>query len=674
MSRRPMGFARPFAFVALFLSGLLSFQSIRAQRNDSPAEWRYTGGSPYSLRYSPLDQITKDNVKDLEILWKWNTVELDVQKSGPAFRVSRNENTPLMANGVLYTETGLGFVAAIDPGTGQTRWVYDPQSYKPGKPNNGGVLSRSFSYWSDGKIERVLIGTHDDYLVSLDARTGKPDAAFGTDGRVDATVGIRDVQRSINLSLRGPWLAGNVVVVGSSISDATRDTRKNPPGYVNAFDVRTGKHLWAFHTVPKPGEFGYDTWLNGSAEYNGNTNVWGGMAYDPELDYAYLAVSTPSGDYYGVDRHGDNLFAESIVCVEAKTGKRVWHFQAVHHGLWDYDFPTNPILGDITVNGRRIKAVIQVSKQAFTYVFDRKTGQPVWPIEERPVPQTTVAGERTSPTQPFPTKPPPFDVQGTVEENLIDFTPELKKRAVEQLKTFVTGPLFTPPSEQGTLQLPGTLGGANWGGAAFDPDTGILYVPSRTTPSLNRVTPRVPGGGRGDAAGQVGAAGGPVAAGGAASRMMIDGLPLFKPPYARLTAIDLNKGEHLWTTAVGEGPRNHPLLKDLKLSPLGDAMDGIGVLLTKNVVFVTTWRRQRGTGAALVPSWEPYGDPNALRKVLYAFDKRTGALLREFDMDGYSAAPPMSYMHGGKQYLVMAVGANEESAMVAFGLPGTRRR
>jgi quinoprotein glucose dehydrogenase len=498
-----------------------------------------------------------------------------------------------------------------------------------------------------------------------------------------------------------------------------------PPGYVNAFDVRTGKHLWTFHTVPKAGEFGYDSWLNGSAEFNGNTNVWGGMAYDPELDYVYMAVSTPTSDYYGVDRHGDNLFAESLVCVEAKTGKRVWHFQAVHHGLWDYDFPTNPILGDITVNGRRIRAVIQVSKQAFTYVFDRKTGQPVWPIEERPVPQSTVAGERTSPTQPIPSKPPAFDLQGSLEANLIDFTPELRQRGLEQLKTFVAGPLYMPPSEQGTLQLPGNLGGANWGGAAFDPETGILYVPSRTTPTIARATPRAPGAapgatpasppasgaerggqagrgsapqaapagrglgasdhddaqtGRGGTPGQgnapPGGRGGGPGAGAAnpANRMTVDGLPLFKPPYARLTAIDLNKGDHLWTTAVGEGPRNHPLLKDLKLPPLGDAMDGIGVLLTKNVVFVTTWRRQRGTGAALVPSWEPYGDPNALRKVLYAFDKRTGALLREFEMDGYSAAPPMSYMHGGKQYLVMAVGANEEAAMVAFGLPGARRR
>jgi quinoprotein glucose dehydrogenase len=647
--------------VLLVSAAVVAFSgsSTQAQRELAGGEWRAFAGTTLGLKYSPLDQITRDNVKDLQVVWKWSSVEVDLQKSSPILSVSRNENTPLMANGVLYTVTGLGLVVALDPGTGQTRWVYDPESYKAGKPNNGGFLSRSFGYWTDGKAERLLVGTHDAYLISIDTRTGKPDPAFGTNGRADLTGGIRDVQRSTNLSARGPLVAGNVAVVGSSISDGIRN-KEAPPGYVKAFDVRTGKLLWEFHTVPKPGEFGYDTWLEGSAEYSGNANVWAAMAYDPDLDYLYLSVSTPSSDYYGGQRPGDNLFGESIVCLQAKTGKRVWHFQAVHHGLWDYDFPTNAILGDITVDGRRIKALVQVSKQAFTYVLDRVTGQPVWPIEERPVPKSTVPGERTSPTQPFPTRPPPFDVQGTTDENLIDFTPELRKRAVEQLQQFVRGPLFTPPSEQGTLVLPGTLGGANWGGAAFDPETGILYVPSRTTPNVMKMTAadpkttnlryRMSGAGMN------------------ASNLTIDGLPLFKPPYARLTAIDLNKGEHLWTAAVGNGPRNHPLLKDLNLPPLGDFVDGIGVLGTKNVIFVSTWRRQRGDGRPLVPTWQPWGDPDAGRKVLFAFDKRTGALLRAFDIDGFAAAPPMTYLYRGKQYLVMSVGGNEDAALVAFGL------
>jgi quinoprotein glucose dehydrogenase len=641
---------------------------LEAQRDRRTGEWTAYAGSPLAQKYSPLDQITRDNVKDLQLLWKWSSVEVSLQKSSPALRVSRNENTPLMANGVLYTVTGLGLIAALDPATGEARWIHDTEGHKPGKPNNGGFISRNFGYWTDGRAERILVGTHDGYLVSVEAKTGKPDAAFGTDGRVDITVGIRDVQRSINMSARGPTIAGDIAIVGSSISDGFRNPRQMPPGYVKAFDVRTGKELWTFHTVPRAGEFGYDTWLDGSAEYNGNTNVWAPVAYDPELDYVYLPVSTPTSDYYGADRKGDNLFAESLVCVEAKSGKRVWHFQAVHHGLWDYDFPTHPVLGDITVNGRRIKAVVQVSKQGFAYVFDRKSGQPVWPIEERPVPQSTVVGEQTSRTQPFPTRPPAFDLQGSLEENLLDFTPELKQRGMVQLKNFTSGPLYTPPSEKGTLALPGTLGGANWGGAAFDPESGILYVPSRTTPSILRAIPRNPDGSPVQSQSGLG----PATVQNAPSSLLIEGLPLFKPPYARITAIDLNKGERLWTSAVGNGPRDHPLLKGLNLPPLGDAMDGISTLVTKNVLFVTTWRRQRADGRPLVPTWAPHGDPDAGRKVLYAFDKHTGAMLRAFDMDGLSAAAPMSYMHNGKQFLVMAVGANEEAALVAFGLPGSR--
>jgi len=649
---------------ALAVMGALS---LRAQRDGG--EWRAHGGTPLALRYSPLDQITADNVKDLQLAWKWPSAEIEIQKLGPATRVSRNENTPLMANGTLYTVTGLGLVAALDPGTGQQRWVFDPQAYKPGRPNNGGFLSRHFGYFSDGTIERVLVGTHDGYVISLDAKTGKPDPAFGTDGRVDGVAGIRDVQRSTNLSLRGPTIAGTVAVVGSSIADGGRNAKMSPPGDVKAFDVRTGKALWTFHTVPRAGEVGYETWLNGSAEYNGNTNVWAPMAYDPELDYLYMPVSTPSNDYWGADRPGDNLFAESLVCVEAKTGKRVWHFQAVHHGLWDYDFPTNPALGEITVDGRRIKAVIQVSKQGFTYVFDRKTGQPVWPIEERPVPQSTVPGEKSAPTQPFPTKPPAFDLQGAVEENLMDFTPELRARAVEQLRKAGPGgygPLYQPPTAAGTLALPGTLGGANWGGAAFDPETGVLYVPSRMTPSVLRALPMGAGGAAMAQAREAGTGGAPA---NLQSLMYLEGLPLFKPPYARLTALDLNRGEILWTSAVGNGPRDHPLIKDLKLPPLGDFMDGIGVMLTKHVVFVTTWRRQRSNQQPLQPAWAPYGDPDAHRKILYAFDKRSGALLREFDLDGRAAAPPMSYQHNGKQYVALNVGGNEEAALIALALP-----
>jgi quinoprotein glucose dehydrogenase len=412
-------------------------------------------------------------------------------------------------------------------------------------------------------------------------------------------------------------------------------------------------------TVPKKGETGYDTWLEGSAEYTGATNVWGGMSYDPELDYVYMATSTPNNDYYGGQRLGDNLFAETLVCVEARTGRRVWHFQAVHHGLWDYDFPTPPILGDITVGGRRIKAVIQVSKQAFTYVFDRKSGKPVWPIEERRVPQSTVPRERTAPTQPFPTRPPAFDLQGTTEDSLMNFTPELRKRALAVLQTYEYGPLFTPPSVKGTITLPGMFGGANWGGAAFDPETGMLYVPSRTDASVHRVTPSDPA--KSNTLFRSGGTGPGI------DKATVDGLPIFKPPYSRVTAIDLNRGTLAWTTPIGNGPRNHPLLRDLKLGPLGDSLYGASALVTKSLLFVTAMHRQYN-GDPIPPSWAQWGDADRAQRVLHVFDKRTGAVLRVVNMEGLTGAAPMTYMHDGRQYVVVATGAGESSELVAFAL------
>ena len=660
---------------ALFALTLLAFSSNSASMQTlqdlERGEWRADGGTPHGLRYSPLDQINKDNVDELSIVWRWASADLEVEKSSPIMETTRNENTPLMANGVLYTVTGLGLIAAVDAGTGQTRWVYDPESYKAGRPNAGGFLKRSQGYWTDGKVERLLVGTHDAYLLSIDVRTGKPDPAFGDGGRVDLTVGIRYAQRALTWSTRGPLVAGDIVVVGSNTGGGRRDYREAPPGHVRGYDVRTGRLVWTFHTIPEAGEFGYDTWLEGSAEYTGDTHAWATMSYDPELDYVYFTTSTPTSDWYGGHRPGNNLFGESLVCVEAKTGKRVWHFQAVHHGLWDYDFAANPILGDITVNGRRIQAVMQVSKQAFTYVFDRRTGEPVWPIEERPVPKGDVPGEWYAPTQPFPTKPPPFDLQGATEENLIDFTPELKNRAREQLQHYVHGPLYTPPSEKATVMLPGVLGGASWGSTAFDPETGVLYVPSRMTPSVVQLMPGDP-----EATNRRFTTGGMTNMMSGWSQwqnsqdLFIDGLPLFKPPYSRVTAFDMNRGEQLWVQPLGNGPRNHPLLKDLNLPPLGEISEGQSTLVTKTLLFTTVWRRVRiNSTAPLVPPWAPYGDPDAWRKILYVFDKQSGKLLREIEVPGHAAASPITYLHHGKQYLAMAVGGNEDAAVVALALP-----
>ncbi|MGE3511981.1 MAG: PQQ-binding-like beta-propeller repeat protein [Vicinamibacterales bacterium] len=641
------------AFAAALPALAVIAPHLHAQRGQGFGEWPVYFGQTQGTKYSPLAEIDRANVSRLAVAWRWPTADRQIQLSNPLYRASRNEETPLMVNGTIYTVTGLGIVAALNPATGATRWTYDPESYKAGVPNNGGFLQRGLAYWTDGVAERVLVGTADAYLISIDAQTGKPDLRFGAAGKADLTVGIRDAIRARNFTARRPLVAGNIIVVGSSITDHVFD-QEAPPGYVHAFDVRTGRRVWTFHTIPTPGEFGHDTWLENSAEYSGSTNVWSSGVYDPELDYVYLPTSTPTNNYYGGHRPGDNLFAESLICVEAKTGKRVWHFQAVHHGIWDYDFPSHPVLGDITVNGRRIKAVIQISKQAFTYVFDRRTGEPVWPIEERPVPASTVPGERTSPTQPYPTKPPPFDLQGSIEENLIDFTPDLRQRAIERLQSFAHGPLFTPlTTEKPNLLVPGIAGGANWGGAAFDPETGMFYVPSRNAPSVItlRQVDRKQGNMRFVRADL----------GTGAGMESIEGLSIFKPPYSRVTAFDLNAGEQRWMSAVGDGPRDHPLLKELRLPPLGDRLQGIGVLLTKTLLFVN-----------VIPVAAPAdASSTASRRLVYVYDKSTGEFIHALEIDAFSAATPMTYLYDGRQYLVVATGSGPGSELVAFALPPT---
>ena len=617
---------------------------VLAQKASTAGEWPVYYGDTYGTKYSPLDQINKANVKDLRIAWRAFTVDREVQQSNALWRAARNEETPLMVNGSLYTVSGVGLVAAIDPATGLTRWVYDPQSYKAGLPNNGGFIQRGLAYWTDGVQQRLFIGTADAYLLSIDATTGKPDLAFGAQGKADLTVGVHHAIRATNFTARRPTVGGDVVVVGNSIADYVMN-KEQPPGDIEAFDVRTGVRRWTFHPIPKPDEPGYETWLGNSAEFTGSGNMWGSAVYDPELDYFYLPTTTPTNNYYGGHRPGNNLFAESLVCVEAKTGKRIWHFQGIHHGIWDWDFPTHPNLGDITVNGRTRKVVMQVTKQGFTFVFDRRTGEPIWPIEERPVPTSTVPGEWTSPTQPFPTRPPAYELQGATEENLIDFTPELRRRARQELSRFEHGPLFTPPTVKPYIQVPSILGGANWGGAAFDPESGILYVPSRTDHSVfELVKPKD---------GNMRYVRGPFGSGG-----LIDGLSIFKPPYSRVTAIDVNRGEHVWMSPLGNGPRNHPLLKELNLPPLGDRMmAGISALVTKTLLVVS---------AAPIDTPDTVGKPKAL---LYVFDKHSGDLLRTVEIDSSSAAAPMTYVYRGKQYIVVATGRGPDSELIALALP-----
>jgi quinoprotein glucose dehydrogenase len=654
---------------ALVLVGAVPLVGQKLSNALQRGEWIDYAGDQNGLRYSPLSQITPSNVDKLHVVWRWKIADRDVQLTDPNLRASRYEDTPLVVNGLLYTVTPLGMIAALDPGTGQQQWLYDPKSYKEPKPHSIGWAVRGLTYWTDGKSERIFHGSSDGYLFSLDAKTGVPDPAFGETGRVDVGAGVPNMKRSVNFVVRRPLVAGNVVVVGTALLDAIPGKEADyPPGWVTAYDVHTGTHLWTFHIVPQKGEFGYETWLNNSADKQSNANAWGGMTYDPETDYVYFVTSSAGNDYNGVYRPGDNLFADSIVCVEAKTGKRVWHYQAIHHDLWDYDFVTVPALVDITLNGKRTKAVVGLNKPGLLYVLDRKTGRPIHPTPETKVdvgPQPN--GERPSPTQPNP--PPAFhlDHDGTNYEELLDFTPALKAQAIENMQSFEMGPVFSPGGAGKSLfYAPGSLGGANWGGMAFDPETGTMYVPTRTTMQVRTVP-----GATATASAGTGTAGthdAPAPPRNLNALLSIDGLPILKPPYARVTAVDLAKATKLWVTPIGNGPRNHPALKDLKLPPLGDAILGGAPLVTKTMLFVgVTYTFVNGLPQPT--AWEKFSDPDFKKNMMYAFDKKTGKVLCVFQADNLGAAAPMSYLYKGKQYLAVATGNGPDCELVAYALP-----
>ncbi len=565
-----------------------------------------------------------------------------------------------MIGGRVYVPTELSQVAALAAGSGEEIWVYDPKIYEHPRavfPNN---FTRGLEYWTDGVEERILIATPAKQLVSIDVATGRPDPAFGEDGIVDLSrdLGREDiVLRNINHAAPG-IVVGDVFILGSRIFDFPL-RNKNPPGHVRAYDVRTGELRWRFHTVPQEGEEFTETWENDSWKTMGNANVWASLTADDELGYVYLATSTPTSDYYGGDRHGDNVFAESLVCVDVATGKRVWHFQTVHHGIWDYDLASAPNLVDVVVGGRVRKAVAQVSKTAFAYVFDRVTGEPLWPIEERPVPLSTAPGEKLSATQPFPTKPPPFDRQGTRVEDLIDFTPELRREALEIAERFRLGPIFTPlivegeGGKQATLALPGAGGGANHPGASVDPVAGILYVQSKTAPS--GMVLQQPDPARTDWR----------YINGRASTAGPQGLPLLKPPYRRITAIDLKTGELAWQVPLGEGPTDHPAIRHLDLGPLGSrgssGVDEGGLLITRTLLIT------------YVPNWEHWDDRLPKGSILQAYDKATGALLAEVETDRTLHGVPITYLHRGRQYIaVPGGGVTEKAELMSFALPDAR--
>jgi quinoprotein glucose dehydrogenase len=643
-------------------NGTLAGQSGAAQ-----GEWPTYGGDLASTRYSPLDQITADNFSKLEVAWRFKT---DALGPRPEFNF---QSTPLMVGGVLFTTAGSRrAVVALDAATGEMLWMHSEHEGPRGDGAPRRLSGRGLAYWTDGKEARILYVTPGYRLIALDARTGALVPGFGTNGVVDLRL---DNDQDMDLVMAdiglhaAPVVARDVIVIGAAhlVSGSPR-SKTNAKGYVRGFDVRTGTRKWIFHTIPGPGEFGNDTWENDSWAYTGNAGVWAQMSIDEELGLVYLPVELPTGDTYGGHRPGAGLFGESLVAVDLQTGERKWHYQLVHHGLWDHDIPCAPILVDITVDGRAIKAVAQPVKQGFVYVFDRLTGEPVWPIEERPVPQGDVPGEWYSPTQPFPTKPPAYDRQGVSLDDLIDFTPELKAEAVKAVSRYKLGPLFTPPVASkwegplATLVLPNFNGGVNWPGGSFDPETKRLYMYSFTQIWALGVVPGDPT--RTDFNYVSGLARDPNAPpagrGGGGGGLTVQGLPIIKPPYGRITAMDLDKGEIVWQVAHGETPdniKNHPALKGLNIPRTGQPLGRIGTLVTKTLLiagepaFTTTANGQRGA-------------------MLRAYDKATGAEVGAVYMPAPQTGSPMTYMLNGRQYIVLAISGGAYSGeLLALRLP-----
>jgi quinoprotein glucose dehydrogenase len=647
---RPTGLAK--IGIALALAGMLAQANAQpipgalpeSAKALSQGEWPAYAGTYAAARYSPLTQIDRNNAKSLHIAWRWKSPDMAVKEATGVGPSVMNETTPLMIGGVLYTSTSLSQVAAIDAATGETKWVYDPKIYENGLgiPPNLGWLHRGVAYWRDGDDERIVMLTAFAQMIVLDAKTGKPVPSFGKDGRVDLTESLRrPVDPNYYTMTSPPVIVRNVIVVGSSVFDWW-GKRPSPPGDVRGFDIATGRLLWTFHTVAQGEETGTETWEKDSWKEAGNANVWAPMSADEELGYVYLPVSTPTNDYYGGHRPGDGLYGESLVCLDVTTGKKVWHYQMIHHGLWDYDPPAAPNLIDITVAGKPIKAVAQVTKQAFVYVFDRVTGKPVWPIEEQPVPASSVPGERASKTQPVPTKPAAFDIQGATDDNLIALTPEIHKEAIDIASAYDRGSLYLPPTERGTIAVPGNTGGASWSGAAIDPETHMLYVNTQRIPTLIQIRKPEPWQATYDFIGLPSYVPGP------------RGLPLLKPPFGSIVAIDMNTGEHRWRIPVGRSRAMGPI-RALGITEQLGLPCRSWTLMTRTVMIVVQMGYLGPT--RLVPGLNmPIRDLFNLDPHLWVYDKTTGEMLAEMALPANATGAPMTYMAGGKQFIVFPVG------------------
>ena len=669
----------------------LGFPSAAVSQLGAPeGEWPTYGGDLGHTRYSGLDQIDSSNFSELEIAWTF-----DAANFGPSPEY-RYQSTPLMVNGRIYTTAGSRrAVVSLDARTGEILWMHSLDEGERGANAPRQLSGRGLAHWvsEDGSEERIIYVTPGYRMIALEADTGDRIMSFGNDGVLDLK---QDADQQIDLVTgeiglhSTPIVAKDVVIVGAAHrTGGNPRSRENVKGYVRGFNVRTGERLWIFHTIPQLGEYGNESWLNESSAYTGNTGVWAQISVDLDLETVYLPVEAATGDYYGAYRPGDNLFSESLVAVDLNTGERKWHYQLVHHGIWDHDIPCAPILADVVINGQLRKIVAQPTKQAFLYVFDRVTGEPIWPIEERIVEIGDVPGEWYSPTQPFPTKPPAYDRQGVSEDDLIDFTPELREKAIEVASWHKIGPIFTPPvvsdinGPLGTLMAPATGGGTNWPGGAYDPETNTVYVVSNSSVTSLAVVPPYPG--QSDMAYIQGSAiSGPRTSGGAGSsagggrtefsasqrsrptssrgipprNLLVERLPLLKPPYGRLTAIDLRQGEIAWQVPHGQTPdrvANHPALAGLNIPRTGQGAS-VGTLVTKTLVIA---------GEAELTT----GDNGRRRAMLRAYDKHSGSEVGAVTLPAPQTGSPMTYMADGEQYLVVAVsGSGVSGRLVAFKL------
>ncbi|PYQ70009.1 MAG: quinoprotein glucose dehydrogenase [Acidobacteria bacterium] len=673
-------------------------------------DWFHYTADMHGSRYSPLDQINADNFNKLEVAWRFKT---DNFGTFPEYKL---EGTPLAIRGILYTTAGTRRdVIALDGRTGEIVWVHSMREGKRAAVAPRQLSGRGVSYWTDGKgDERIVYVTTGYRLVELNAKTGAPVASFGKDGIIDLKLGaVKGKGEQIDLETgeigvhSTPGIVKDTIIVGSAMREgATVPTHNNTKGLVRAFDARTGKLLWTFNTIPRPGEFGSDTWENESWAINGNTGVWTQITADEEAGLVYLPVETPTSDYYGGHRPGNNLFAETLVCVDLKTGQRKWHFQFTHHPIWNFDMSSAPLIADVNVNGRPRKVVAVPSKQGWLYVFDRITGEPVWPIVEKPVPQSDVPGEKTSPTQPHPPDSLRYARNAfKVPDDLIDFTPELRQAAIERSKFYKWADTPFAPSILGNVNGPLygaiTVGTAtNWPGGGYDPENHIAFAPAGNMPGIRTVVPPPPGfsdiryvsGIAGEAFREVLGPGDCCAAdsprtaqraaearqpapaapqpqpagGGAGTGLNVQGLPMIKPPYGVIAAIDLDKGALKWQTPHGDTPdavRNHPMLRGKNIPKTGQAgTAGVGLLVTKTVVVM-------GDPQVTTTPEHPRG------AMLRAYNKMTGEQVGAVWMPAPQSGSPMTYAYGGKQYIIVAIsGGSYSGEYLAFSLPGTESR